>query len=187
MSSYSVPFAPALVWTIDPGGHAVTGTGARYAVTVHRPGQPLRIERAVDAPAIPDAERREREDAFRSGMERSAPDFRWSGEYPSVKPHFRNLMTGADGRIWVRVHLPSERREIPPPASAEPGTPPRVTWYEPQRWDVFEPDGRYLGAVDMPGDFTFHFARGDHVWGVTRDELGVNYVVRMRIEPVPSD
>jgi hypothetical protein len=145
------------------------------------------MERAVDAVAIPDAERREREDEFVSGVQRSAPDFRWSGQFPATKPFFRNLMTGADGRIWVRLHTPSERREIPPPASAEPGTPPRIVWRDPQRWDVFEADGRYLGAVDMPGDFTFHFARGDHVWGVTCDELGVNYVVRMRIEPEAVD
>ncbi|MEX2608558.1 MAG: 6-bladed beta-propeller [Gemmatimonadota bacterium] len=186
-ASFSVPLAPRLTWTLSPAGHPVTGTGARYAVTIHRPEQPLRMERVTEPVTLPDSERRERQDAYEAGVRGSAPDFRWTGRFPTTKPFFRHLFTGADGRIWVRVNLPSERREIPPPASAEPGTPPRVTWYEPQRWDVFEPDGRYLGAVDMPDDFTLHHARGEHVWGVTLDDLGVNYVVRMRIQPGAAD
>ena len=60
-----------------------------------------------------------------------------------------------------------------------------VFWREPVRYDVFEPDGTYLGVVAPPEDFTPYVNPvfdGDLVWGVTRDELGVERVVRYRIE-----
>ena len=50
-----------------------------------------------------------------------------------------------------------------------------MTWEEPLRYDVFEPDGVYLGAVVPPDEFSPYpnpVFDGDHVWAVTRDELG---------------
>ena len=52
------------------------------------------------------------------------------------------------------------------------------------RYDVFEPDGTYLGVVHAPDEFTrfrLPVFDGDHVWAVTRDELDVERVVRYRI------
>ena len=65
-----------------------------------------------------------------------------------------------------------------------------VNWVEPVRYDVFEPDGTYLGAVVPPEEFE-PFPRpvfeGDYVWTVTEDELGVERVVRFRITiPLPA-
>jgi len=61
-------------------------------------------------------------------------------------------------------------------------TPLRFT--EPAAFDVFAPDGRYLGPVTVPPSFQTDPApiiRGDHVWAVTRDEMDVPRVVRFRI------
>ena len=66
----------------------------------------------------------------------------------------------------------------------DPSSPP-VVWREPLRYDIFEPDGTYLGAVAPPDGFEYNKAPvfdGDHVWAVTQDELGVERVVRYRIE-----
>jgi hypothetical protein len=55
---------------------------------------------------------------------------------------------------------------------------------EPVVFDVFEPDGRYLGRVDAPEGFSVFpqpIFRGDRIWAVLRDELDVAYVVRYRI------
>ena len=58
-----------------------------------------------------------------------------------------------------------------------------VLWRTPLRFDVFEPDGTYLGVVAAPDGVSFSNAvfDGDHVWGVTEDDLGVARVVRFRI------
>ena len=55
-------------------------------------------------------------------------------------------------------------------------------------FDVFEADGSYLGRVDAPDGFRLSPAPvfgEDAVWSVTRDELGVQRVVRYQIR-VPS-
>jgi hypothetical protein len=59
------------------------------------------------------------------------------------------------------------------------------TW--PSDWgvrdrDVFGPDGRYLGAVTMPPRFTPSVFRDDRIYGLWLDELGVSYVLVLRIQ-----
>ncbi len=48
-------------------------------------------------------------------------------------------------------------------------------------WDVFDAEGRYLGVVTMPDRFAPRLFRGDHIYGVWRDELDVQYVLRLKI------
>ena len=59
-----------------------------------------------------------------------------------------------------------------------------MTWEEEVRYDIFEPDGSYLGDVAAPDGFSTFPApvfRGEQVWAVTEDEQGVERVVRYRI------
>ena len=116
-------------------------------------------------------------------MRERDPDWTWDGPpIPKHKPFFRALLAGRDGRIWVRVPTeayPVENEDHDP----EDPTSVPVSWRAPLRYDVFEPDGTYLGVVAPPDDVTFSnpVFDGDYVWGVTRDELGVQRVVRYRI------
>ena len=48
-------------------------------------------------------------------------------------------------------------------------------------WDVFDAQGRFLGVVGMPERFTAMVFRDDRIYGLWRDEFGVQYVVRLRI------
>ena len=50
-----------------------------------------------------------------------------------------------------------------------------------QDWDVFDAAGRYLGVVTMPPDFAPMVFLHDQIYGVWRDELDVQYVLRLRI------
>ena len=53
-----------------------------------------------------------------------------------------------------------------------PGSFP-VTWEEETRYDVFEPDGTYLGGVVAPDEFTSFpvpVFGSDHAWAVTEGE-----------------
>jgi hypothetical protein len=56
-----------------------------------------------------------------------------------------------------------------------------LLWREPVLFDVFEPDGTYVGQVGFPDNTTIHAMRGDHAWGVQRDADGVESVHRFRI------
>ena len=48
-------------------------------------------------------------------------------------------------------------------------------------WDVFDAAGKYLGMVTMPPKFAPRMIWGNQIYGVWRDELDVQYVVRLRI------
>lgn len=192
MSRRPVPFSPVATWSWSPLGYFVGGVTDRYAVHLLRPEGPLRIERAVEpAPVRP--EERANLRAWNVGvMRRTDPEWSWNGpSIPDVKPPFRSLFVGADGRIWVRryteaVPVPEEELEV----DEAPNALPPIRWREPIVYDVFEPEGRFLGTLRFPDRFDLHAARGDLAWGVLRDELDVPYAVRYRIgrggEPAES-
>jgi hypothetical protein len=48
-------------------------------------------------------------------------------------------------------------------------------------WHVFDTEGRFLGTLDL-GDFQPLRAVEDKIYGVEADDLGVQYVVRMKID-----
>lgn len=48
-------------------------------------------------------------------------------------------------------------------------------------WDVFDRDGRFVGIVSMPRRFSPRTFMGDKIYGVWRDDLDVQYVLRLRI------
>jgi hypothetical protein len=62
---------------------------------------------------------------------------------------------------------------------------PQIRYRQRVAFDVFEPDGRYLGHVETPGGFTTSpqpIFRGDYVWAVATGELDMPTVVRYRLE-----
>ena len=54
-------------------------------------------------------------------------------------------------------------------------------------WDVFDSDGRFMGVVTMPNRFAPRAFVGHRIYGVWRDELDVQYVVRLRIVGVGGE
>ena len=144
----------------------------------------LRIERNHTPVAVPDDERDRHERRIVDRMRRVDAGWSWDGPaIPDHKPPFRGLAAGSDGRIWVRLwteaqQVPNEERD-----PADPESPP-FRWVEPHRYDVFEADGTYLGAVVPPQGFSLSappvFGRS-FVWAVERGELDVQRVVRYRI------
>jgi hypothetical protein len=178
----SIPFAPGPVWAFSPHGYYAAGVGDRYAVTLFRSGEPvLRIEREVDPVPVDPDEKAAWKESITANMRRMSPGWRWDGPaIPDTKAAFRQLEVGLDGRIWVLRYQRAERREVG--AEEEDRRPsPRRDWPEPTVYDVFEPDGRYLGAVRVPRETTVHVMRGDYLWGVTRDSLDVQYIERFKL------
>jgi len=84
----------------------------------------------------------------------------------------------------VQRHVAAERL-----AEGDTGTssrPPSPSWIEPSVYDVFEPDGTYLGEVRVPKGTTLAIVRGDLAWGTRQGDAGKTYVVRLRVEHPPK-
>lgn len=71
-------------------------------------------------------------------------------------PAFSDARTDAEGNLWVEQY-------------ARPGD-------EQPRWDVFDPQGRWLGTVDTPPGLKIHDIGADWILGVQKDELDVEHV-----------
>lgn len=181
---YAVPFSPQLHWTVHPSGHFLSGLSTDYRIDLVRDDGVLRIERAADPVPVSDEERARQRESVTQDMRDFAPDWTWNGPpIPDHKPFFRDIVAGRDGRIWVRVPTEARAVENPDHDPEDPSSTP-VLWRESVRYDVFEADGSYLGAVSAPAGFAASpdpVFDGDHVWAVTRDDLGVGRVVRFRI------
>ena len=141
-------------------------------------------ERSRNPVAALDEERAYQRERTVGGIRRSIPDWDWDGPaIPSHKPFFHELLAGRDGRIWVRLSTEGRPVDNDDHDPDDPGSFP-VTWEEETRYDVFEPDGTYLGVVGAPDGFSRFPAPvfdSDHVWAVTEDGQGVERVVRYRI------
>ena len=179
-----VPFAAAEETAIHPGGYYVYGISDRYAVTLLKDDGPLRIEREYEPVPVQAAERDQRRRRIERNMRRLEPGWRWSGPgIPDTKPPFSDFYVTRDGRIWVQVPQPSIEEQNPDYDPQEENSEP-TRWREPVAFDVFGEDGTYFGRVQAPDGFTTNptpVIDGDFVWAVTRDELGIERVVRFRV------
>ena len=187
-TSSEIPFAPRLQWTVHPSGEFLTGLPSDYRIDLPREDGVLRIERATDPAPVGDEERADHRERLHRVMRNTDPNWSWNGPpIPDHKPFYQELLAGKDGRIWVRLETEGSPVENESHDSENPYSMP-VEWVEPLRYDVFEPDGTYLGVVVPPVDFEA-FPRpvfdGDLVWAVTEDDLGVERVVRFRITIPP--
>jgi sugar lactone lactonase YvrE len=182
-SASSVPFTPNVNWTLDRAGNVVWGINNEYAIHTIRDGRPFRITRVVDPVPVQAAEKTAEEERVRRNMKRTQPNWTWQGpSIPDTKPFFRSVMVAHDGRLWVQATQPGVRQPPDTTAARERNEPPPIDrWIEPLVYDVYEPDGQWLARIAMPERFRPMYLRGNHIWGVQRDEFDVNYVVRLRI------
>ena len=180
-----VPFTHAFFWAVHPSGHFLTGLSSDYRLDLERDEGVLRIERNYVPVPVSDGERDYERESLVRMIRFSVPDWTWDGSrIPDHKPVFQELLAGRDGRIWVRLSTEGQRVENENHDPENPFSSP-VIWRTPIRYDVFESDGTYLGVVVPPDEFSASpdpVTDGDHVWAVARDELGVERVVRYRIE-----
>ncbi|MEE9578884.1 MAG: hypothetical protein V3W24_04850 [Gemmatimonadota bacterium] len=134
---------------------------------------------------------------------------------PETKPPYKSIFTDRDGRIWVQLHQPAQLRageageEAPVPTEPEPDSasaasaagedsasvassirenidrPSARDFGEPIVFDVFQPDGRYLGQVSAPAGFRTRpmpVIQGNTVWAAVGERGSVPSIVRFEIE-----
>lgn len=91
-------------------------------------------------------------------------------------PAFAAVHEGYQGTVWVQP--------VQPPGELSDEAIERYNFIEDyggSRWEVFDREGRLLGPVAMPPGFQPRLFVDDAIYGVQRDELDVQYVVRVRI------
>lgn len=172
-SGQHVPFAPWVTWAFDPRGYVLVGDAGAYVIrqlslagdtvrVFQLPYEPVRVQPAELDSALASLESFRR----RGGIVDAAL-------IPRVKPAFEAVFVGVDGRAWTYLHLAGD--------ALSPG--PQETWL-----DVFGPDGVHQGVARAmsrlepftpPPVFT-----ETHAYAAALDEFEVQYVVRLRIDPV---
>ena len=157
------PFGRSLHVAIAPTRFFV-GDNDRYEISVFSPeGTLLHVvrlegtERAVTGDAIDDYMKvriPKKTDLPRATLEQPLRALIKNGTMPA----FDGLLSDEDGYLWVRdfdYRLPADREE---------------------RWNIFDPNGRYLGALEMPQSFTLMTITPKYVAGVWKDRLGTETV-----------
>lgn len=95
------------------------------------------------------------------------PDDFDADRIPREHPPFTRMMTADDGSFWIQRANADTDRAL----------------------DVFDGEGVFLGTLGLPahdGTVSIQRITGSHLYGVLRDPLGVEFVVRYRIERAGS-
>lgn len=176
-------FSPEPIWALGPSEVVYYGVNNQYRIMRYAHGalqqvvtRPFELSAVTedDQGMILDAVTRAWQDA---GLAPQAitmlrPRIHFAPTYPA----YAQFLAGPEGTLWV------QRLEVPGEMTAEE----RKTYNPLQnlgadRWDVFDAEGRYLGEVTMPQRFQPMKFSGWMIYGVQRDELDVQYVVRAKI------
>lgn len=159
----TVPFAPRKQWLVARDGTLWFGVSGDYRLYQRAlEGDTLRIvQKEYEPIPVTPAERDEAldQDFYRDMAEQGADVD--PGLIPPVRPAWTSFTIDRDGYLWVVPQIPDSM------ATA---------------LDLFDPEGRYLGrrivSAPIQGASPGPVIRGEHLYAVTRDELGVQYVLR---------
>ena len=139
------------------GDLVVITTNDRYEIRAYRPDGSLarivRRDHEARAPTRGD---------LRDAVARQNPDRPEAldevGDMPLVDafPAFGRALVDRLGHLWIEEYrLPGEEHRL---------------------WTVFDPEGRALGLLEMPGSFRVREIGEDYILGTRTDDLGIEYV-----------
>jgi hypothetical protein len=81
---------------------------------------------------------------------------------PARKPAFANFFPDDQGNLWVAPTVNQERGRV---------------------FDIFDPEGRYLGRITLPVAIQHSpVFRGAALYAISKDSMDVPFVVRGRVE-----
>lgn len=178
-------FIRSKAWAYSPLGGFVAGVTDSYEINHYRPdGTVMRIAREATPVRLHPEEKAEYQAGRDWIIERQGQLMTSEPPpIPDVKPIFRSLLIGDDGSIWVLRYAEAMKDEsIEIPAEPDPNAPPVITWREPVMYDVFDPDGVFLGPVVVPPRTNLSIIRGTQVWGIRRGEFDEPTVVRFHLD-----
>lgn len=157
------PFSLVPSWTAAAGRLLVASTD-RYEISAVRPGGGLEIHRRTTPPPALDESHRS---AYRDLLLRDVPEPARAVlaptldqlPYPDRLPAYTGIVQDPQGGVWAQ-------RSSPSGYGPGPG------------WDVYDPDGAWLGTVATPAGLTIRVVGEEFVVGVWEDEFGVTHLRR---------
>jgi len=182
-SSTASSYAPNYFWDWHPEGFFLAAHGGRYEIVIERRGaKPVVIRRNAPPVALLPDERTEEMERITWSMRQTQPGWTWPGPgITETKPPLTGLFVAHDGNIWARVATASERIPDGELAPRSENGPPVRHFRTPAVYEVFAPDGRFLGRVPMPPRTTVVQADGGNLWGIMRDADDLPSIVRFRV------
>ena len=182
-----VPLAPKLTVAVNEEQYCV-GYAVRYEVNCYSAsGKPLRsIRRSVPAVPVTERERGTYRTLLTQAIESergTSPEVQsWRRNqraqlplnvYANTLPLFSAIRFDQTGHLWVRRYQIADDIDRP----YRPVTVPA----SPTEWDVFAPDGRWLGTITLPPRFGVLDIGSDYVLGISRDSADREAVVEYRL------
>jgi hypothetical protein len=144
------------------GAELYIADGGEYEVRVYELGGPLRripripLERRPVTPEHIEMARRDYVDDAPAHLHALRAQVFAQRLFPEQLPWTRGLAVDPEGLLWVGEY---------------------EVLQEPRRWSVFDPEGRWLGRVELPEGVRVHRVGRDHLIGVHRDEMEIERVV----------
>lgn len=159
------PFSRSVVFTGDEDRIYIGGAERLQIEVRSLDGELLRILRGPDAELVIDDAFIDQYRAARlTGMDSVLQIQLEEAEFPMPEryPAYSDMLVDDLGYILV------ERFVLP--------------WSDTREWGVFDPDGVFLGHLQVPSDFTMTDVTADQVAGIAVDELGVGRVRVYQLE-----
>jgi hypothetical protein len=170
------------VWDLAPDGRVYSGMNDQFRIEVRSPAGEL--ERIITLPRerrpVSEADQESMRDMMReAAASQGAPPaaidaFVQMIQFAEFYPAFASLTAGPTGELWVQRIRSAE-------SFAELGGDFDAMDLGADEWDIFDAQGRYLGVLTLPARFTPFHVDGRALYGVTKDDLDVQHVVRLRI------
>jgi len=176
-------FAPEPLWTVLHDGRVVTGSNSEYSLSLHSSAGEVEtiVRRDQDRRPVTSRNEADLRAVFAKAWEEAGVpgemmnQFMAAVQFEAHWPALAQIVAGPDGTLWVQRVDPEAGLDEVTMEDLQAGR-----WGAPY-WDVFDGDGAYLGLVEMPAGFTPMRFVDDRLYGVHRDELEVQRVVRLRL------
>jgi len=174
-------FEPEPMWAIGLDGKLFYAVNTGYNIEVRSADGTLErmIRKPFERQPVTDADQQAFRDVITELFEQQGlpPEalaamsqmIQFADHYPA----FANLMRGPGNTLLVQhVRSAAEAAAGGLEDPRDMGSP---------TWDVFDAEGRLMGEVELPAKFTPLHIRSDEMWGVWRDDLDVQYVVKLKV------
>ena len=185
-----VLFAPEPVWDLDDSGSIFYAMNDQYRILVNDPeGQLTRvITRQIEQKPVEESDKNAILSAIRDqyaqlGLPPAQTEQLIQGiGFAEFFPAFGLIFLGPGETLWVqRIRSSKDMAE-----GAEEGFEFDAQDIGSPEWEVFDPEGRYLGVVELPEGFQPTTVKGDLIYGIWRDDLDVQYIMRLRVNQTPQ-